>query len=161
KEFTMKSHRFGWRARLLRAALVAALLLSALLAPGPTAVPAKAEDEKPPLPSRKTADEEPPLPSKKPGPAKKMAVQVTANSAEVQTGDQVVATVRRGQVLPFTKKTDDYYLVTVNGKKGWIKKEAVREVEAAEGNDAQANEVAPGPAPAAIDRDTAGNVKKA
>jgi tetratricopeptide (TPR) repeat protein len=74
----------------------------------------------------------------------------------------VLATVRRGEVLPFTKKTEDYYLVVVDGKKGWIKREAVREVEVpVRGADAPATEVPPGPAPAAIDKDTAGKVKRA
>jgi tetratricopeptide (TPR) repeat protein/S1-C subfamily serine protease len=158
----MKSHCFDWRTRSLRAALMAAFLLSASLAQGQVAVPAKTEDENPPLPSKKTGDEDPPLPSKKPGPAKEVRVQVTAASAEVQAGDKVVATVSRGEVLPFSKKTDDYYLVTVNGKKGWIKREAVREIEVSVGGpDAPTVEVPPGPAPAVIDKDTAHKVKKA
>src|SRR5262249_3717354 len=72
-----------------------------------------------------------------------------------------VATVSRGEVLPFTKKTDDYYLVTVNGKKGWIKREAVREVEVSAGGPDAWVEVPPGPAPAVIDKDTARKVKQA
>src|SRR5262245_37011929 len=162
QEFTMKNHRFESRARLLRAALMAAFLLSASLALGQVAAPAKTEDEKPPPSSKKTADEDPPLPSKKPAPARQMRVQVTVLSAEVQAGDQVVATVSRGQVLPFTKKTDDYYLITVDDKKGWIKREAVREVEVAVGGpDAPAIEVPSGPAPAVIDKETARQVKEA
>src|SRR5262249_15628138 len=118
--------------------------------------------EKPPPSSKKTEDEDPPLPSKKPAPARQMRVQVTVLSAEVQAGDQVVATVSRGQVLPFTKKTDDYYLITVDDKKGWIKREAVREVEVAVGGpDAPAIEVPSGPAPAVIDKETARQVKEA
>src|SRR5262249_27746547 len=158
----MNSHRFDWRPRLLRAALIAALLLTASLPIGRLAVPAQAEDDKPPLPSRKTQDEDPPLPSRKRPPVQKMRVEVTAQSAEVQAGDGVVATVRRGEVLPFTKMKGDYYLVIVNGKKGWIEKKAVREGKVPGGSkDLQAVEVPPGPAPAVIDRDTARKVEQA
>jgi tetratricopeptide (TPR) repeat protein/S1-C subfamily serine protease len=157
----MKCHRLDWRARLLKAALMAASLLPASFALGQPAVPARPEDETP-LPSKKTGNDDPPLPSKKPAPAKKTHVEVTAESAEVQTGDKVIATVRRGQVLPFTRKTDDYYLVSANGKKGWIKKQAVREVAApVVGKDAPAVEVPPGPAPAVIANDTASKVRQA
>jgi hypothetical protein len=128
KEFRMKNNDSAWLIPLLRTALMGAFLLSALLAHGQVAIPPKMKDEKPPLPSKKAEEEDPPLPSKKPAPAKEMRVQVTASSADVQFGDEVVATVVRGEVLPFTKKTEDYYLVIANGKKGWIKKEAVREV---------------------------------
>jgi len=152
----MNSHRFDWRARLLGAALMAAFLLPALFAFGQVAVPAKTEDEKPVPPSKKIEEEDPPLPSKKAVPAKEVRVQVKAASVDVQAGDKVVATVSRGEVLPFTKKTDDYYLVIVNGKKGWIARDAVREVEvSAGGQDAPAIDAPAGPAPAVIDKDTA------
>jgi tetratricopeptide (TPR) repeat protein/S1-C subfamily serine protease len=162
KELTMQNCHTDWPARLLRATLMAALLLSVSLARGQGAGPARTEEEKPPLPSKKAGEEEPPLPSKKPDPAKEVRVQVTAASAEVKAGDEVVATVRRGEVLPFTKKTDDYYLVLVNGKKGWIKREAVREVEVTAGRQgAPASELPPGPAPADIDKETRRLVKQA
>src|SRR5262249_27157003 len=142
----MKSYCFAWHARLLGAALMAAFLLSVSRAGRQVADSSKTEDEKPPPSAKKTGDEEPPLPSKKPVPAKQVLVQVTTASAEVQSGDKVVATVERGQVLPFTKKTDDYYLVIVNGKKGWINREAVREVEVpVRGQDGPASEGPPGP----------------
>jgi tetratricopeptide (TPR) repeat protein/S1-C subfamily serine protease len=157
----MKSYGLDRHTRWLGASLMAAFLLSASLAGGQIAVPSK-KDGEPSPPSKKTGDEEPPLPSKKPAPAKQVRVEVTARSAEVQAGDNVVATVSRGQVLPFTKKTDEYYLVIVDGKKGWIQREAVREVEVAiGGKDAPTIEVPPGPAPAVIDRDTTRKVKQA
>src|SRR5689334_5740974 len=100
----MKSYPFDWRARSLRAALMAGFLLSTSLASSVAAVQLKTEE--PPLPSRKT-DDDPPLPSKKPAPAKPVRVEVTASSAEVRAGDMVIATVTRGEVLSFTKKTDE------------------------------------------------------
>jgi S1-C subfamily serine protease len=158
----MNSSRSSWRPALFCALWLGAFLLSASLARGQTPPPAKPDDDKPPLATKKTHDEDPPLPSKKPMPGKEVRVQVTADSAEVQTGDKVIATVKRGEVLPFTKKTDDYYLVVVDEKKGWIKREAVREVEvSAGGQDTSAVEIPPGPAPAVIDKDTARKVKQA
>jgi hypothetical protein len=158
----MKTYRFDGPARLLGAALMASPLLSTSSAGGEVTALSRTEDKEPPLPSRKSGDEDPPLPSKKPVPAKEVRVQVPAPSAEVQAGDKVVATVRRGEVLPFTKKTEDYYLVVVDGKKGWRKREAAREVEVpVRGPDAPATEVPPGPAPAVIDKDTAGKAKRA
>jgi tetratricopeptide (TPR) repeat protein/S1-C subfamily serine protease len=157
----MNSYRFDW-ARLFGAALLAAFLLTATLATGQVADPAKAKDETPPLPSKKTDDEDPPLPSKKPAPGKEIRVEVTAASAEVKSGDKVIATVRRGQMLPFTKKNDEYYLVIVDGKKGWIKRTAVREVEVTLGKpDGSEVEIPPGPTPDEIAKDTAGKVKQA
>ncbi|HEY7428796.1 MAG TPA: hypothetical protein VH682_31490, partial [Gemmataceae bacterium] len=94
----MKGYCFAWHTRLLGAALMTALLLSVTQASGQVAVPAKTEDEKPPPSTKKTGDEEPPLPSRKPVPAKQVRIQVTTASAEVQSGDKVVATVERGQV---------------------------------------------------------------
>src|SRR5437764_1371993 len=82
KESPMNSPPFAWRPRLLRAALVAVLLLSASFVRGQPPVPPKGADEKPP-PSKKAAEEDPPLPSKKPAPAKQVRVAVTAPSAEV------------------------------------------------------------------------------
>ncbi len=156
----MKRSPSHWRAALLRRALTGALLLSVSLAHGQVAIPPNTKDEKSPLP-KKAVEEDPPLPSKKPAAAKEARVQVTAPSAEVQFGDEVVATVKRGEVLPFTKKTDDYYLVIVNSKKGWIKRESVREIEAGSGPDAPAIEAPAGPAPAVIDKDAARKVKQA
>jgi S1-C subfamily serine protease/Tfp pilus assembly protein PilF len=128
--------------------LTAAALLWALPANAQDGGPAQTGDKKPPAPTRKAADGDPPLPSKKPA-----RVEVKAPSAEVQSGDEVIATVRRGDVLPFTRKTDGYYLVTVNGKKGWIRREDVREVGAAAG--------APPDAPAAIAAETTRKVRQA
>jgi tetratricopeptide (TPR) repeat protein/S1-C subfamily serine protease len=153
----MKRNLFAWRPPLFGAALLTAFLLSAARGRGQGAEPAKAGGE-PPLPVKKTADEDPPLPSKKAGAARPARVEVKVPSAEVKAGDKVVATVLRGQVLPFTKKTDDYYLVTVDGKKGWIKRDEVREVEAAGGGTA---EPLPGSAPAVIGAETTRKVKEA
>jgi tetratricopeptide (TPR) repeat protein len=154
KEIAMKSyHVKGWAA-LPRTVFVAAFLLSASITP--VISWSKADGEKP---AKRAGDEDPPLPSKKSQPTKQVRVEVTAASAEVRTGDKVITTVTRGQVLPFTKKSDEYYLVIVNGEKGWIKKEAVREVEVV--SDTPGIEVPPGPAPAAIDKDRAHKVKQA
>jgi hypothetical protein len=162
KESAMEPHPVKRRPRLLTAALLAAVLLSAAPARGQGPVPSKAADDVPPLPSKKTGDEDPPLPSKKGAPAKQLRVQVTTTSAEVQAGDKVIATVKRGQVLPFTKKADEFYLVTVGGKKGCIKREDVREIDAAAaGAQAQAAEVPPGPAPALIAPEVIRKVKQA
>jgi tetratricopeptide (TPR) repeat protein/S1-C subfamily serine protease len=130
----MHCHRSDWRASLLGAALMAAALISTTVAHAQGA---------------KKADDDPPLPSKKAAPAKEPRVQVTAASAEVQSGDQVIATVRKGDLLPYSKKTDEYYLVLVDGKKGWIRRDAVREVEATAA------------LPAVIDEATARRVKQA
>ena len=148
--------RYYWRRpRLLPKALLAAFLLSAVFVRGQDPDSSKKKDE-PPLPTKKSKDEDPPLPSKKPPAAKQVRVQVTAASAEVQTGDKVIATVSKGQVLPFTKKTEDYYLVIVKGMKGWIKREEVREIEVTVGG-----EIPHGPAPAQIDPETTRKVKQA
>ena len=77
----MKGYRFDWRTQLPGAALLAAFLLSASLAPGQVAPPAKADDKKAPPAAKKSGDEDPPLPSKKPAPARQVRVQVTAASA--------------------------------------------------------------------------------
>src|SRR5262245_1632619 len=98
----MNSSPFAWQPRLLGTALVAVFLLSPSLVRAQSAAPPKTTGE-PPLPSKKAADEDPPLPSKKPALAKQ--VRVTAPSAEVKSGDKVIATATRGQVLPFSKKT--------------------------------------------------------
>jgi S1-C subfamily serine protease/tetratricopeptide (TPR) repeat protein len=151
-----------WRPRLLTCALLAAVLLSAAPARGQAPAAYRTAEETPPLPSKKTGDEDPPLPSRKATPVKQPRVQVTAPSAEVQAGDKVIATVKRGQVLPFTRKTDEFYLVTVGGKKGWIKREEVREIDAAAGPaQAQAADVPPGPAPALIAPEVMRKVKQA
>ncbi len=157
----MKSYCFDWRSGLFSAALLAALLLSASLALCQVDPPSRKEAE-PPLPAKKTTEEDPPLPAKKTVPAKEVRVQVTAASAEVQAGDKVIATVSRGEVLRFTKKNEEYYLVIVNDLKGWIKREAVREVEiTVGGQDAPAIVIPSGPAPAVIDKDTARKVTQA
>jgi tetratricopeptide (TPR) repeat protein len=161
-EHTMKSCRFDRQAWLHWAALLAVFLPSASPAGGQAGVAARTGDEKQFLPTRKTADDDPPLPSKQPVPGKEYRVQVTSPSALVQTGDKVIATARWGEVLPFTKKTDEYFLVIVNGSKGWIKKLEVREVEATiEGQNVRAIERPLGPTTAVIDKDTVQKVKNA
>jgi tetratricopeptide (TPR) repeat protein len=158
----MHTNCFDRRSGILGVAFLAVLLLSDSYARGQVAPSPKTEDEKPPQSSRKAEDEDPPLPSRKLAPDRELRVQVTAASAEVQAGDKVIATVTRGDMLRFLKKTDEYYLVLVNDKKGWIAREAVREVQVRVGGPEGAIvEVPVGPAPAVIDKEAAARVQRA
>ncbi len=145
-----------WRTRLLVAMSLAAVLVSFSVAYGQGPVAGEAKDTK--APARKAADDDPPLPSKKPVAVNPARVEVIVASAEVLAGDAVIATVRRGQQLPFTKKTDDFYLVTVDAKKGWIRRDQVREVA---GTAAEPAPPTIGAAPAVITAETTHKVKRA
>src|SRR5262249_29496528 len=89
-------------------------------------LPSAASAQDPPLPTK--GDEEPPLPTKKKL-VKLVMLQVTAPAAEVRAGAELIARLRIKQVLPFLKKKAGYYLVSVNGKKGWLAESDVRLIE--------------------------------
>ena len=76
---------------------------------------------------------------------KVVVLEVTAPFAEVRAGTELIAKARRKQLLLFTKKKDGYYLVSVNGKKGWIAETDVRPVEITVKTDAGAEPPAKAP----------------
>jgi hypothetical protein len=100
-----------------------------------------AQDDDPPPPKKKQ-DSDPPLPSKK---RIVTRVKVTAESAEILSGDDVIAECKQGSLLEYIKKNEEHFLVVVNGKKGWIKQTDAKLVTVEENNAEGSNAKVPEP----------------
>ena len=115
---------------LLFTGFAAASSFSTAAANEPISLPKKQTDDDPPLPGK---DDDPPVPTRRDRERtrvtiEKKALEVTAATADVRAGEEVVAQVRKGEQLELVKARDDLFLVVINGRKGWISAASVKEI---------------------------------
>lgn len=91
------------------------------------------------------------IPAKSKGSSRGIAQRllvVTSPTAKVMSGSDLIAEIRKGQRLPFTRQNNDWYLVEIRQagqvRRGWLHRRDVREVETESASTAQREQVISG-----------------